>query len=135
MTQLRNKVLAFSLVLPFSIPLWAQHPGASLGTMRADKAEQIIGTVIPHSDFGDAECCRCLNIFLLDDQVEFRCNECGKVVRNLAKTKLSAVLKEMQSGMEIVQGWCGTVHVSPGFSELYAFICDNCGAYMDVRPQ
>ena len=32
MTQLRNTVLAFSVVLLFSIPLWAQDPGASLGT-------------------------------------------------------------------------------------------------------
>jgi type IV secretory pathway VirB2 component (pilin) len=32
MTQLRNKLLAFSVVLLFAVPLWAQDPGASLGT-------------------------------------------------------------------------------------------------------
>jgi hypothetical protein len=39
--------------------------------------EGIIGTTIPHSEFGDPNCCGCLNGFIIGDMAEIVCNECG----------------------------------------------------------
>jgi hypothetical protein len=36
--------------------------------------DEIIGTALPHSDFGDPDCCGCLNGIIRGDQADIACN-------------------------------------------------------------
>jgi hypothetical protein len=40
-----------------------------------------VSTTIPHSNFGDPECCGCLTAVIRDDLAVISCNECAAVVR------------------------------------------------------
>jgi hypothetical protein len=42
-----------------------------------------IETTLPHSDFGDPECCGCLNGVIRGDQADIVCNECGAALRTV----------------------------------------------------
>jgi hypothetical protein len=58
----------------------------------------VIGTTIPHADFGDADCCGCLNgIITAADWAEIVCNECEVVVRTVLPADLQQTLDEMDS--------------------------------------
>ena len=48
-----------------------------------------IETTLPHSDFGDPECCGCLNGVIRGDQADIICNECGTVLRTVPAAKSS----------------------------------------------
>lgn len=92
--------------------------------------DEVIGTVIPHADFGDPECCGCLNGIIRGQQADIVCNECRNVVRSVPATNLRRALNEMELRLDLATAkcpYCGAVHVAPGFSELIAFKCDNCG--------
>src|SRR5262245_12223690 len=43
----------------------------------------IVGSTLPHSDFGDPDCCGCLNGIVRGDQADIVCSECGNVVRTV----------------------------------------------------
>src|SRR5712671_2325448 len=45
--------------------------------------ENVVGTILPHSDFGDPECCGCLNAVVHGDQADVVCNECGAILRSV----------------------------------------------------
>jgi ribosomal protein S27E len=57
--------------------------------------EEIIGTALPHSEFGDPECCGCLNGFVRGDHADIICNECSTVVRMVPAGGLQRTLDEM----------------------------------------
>jgi hypothetical protein len=89
-----------------------------------------IPTTIPHSDFGDPECWGCLNGIIRGDIALIECNECGVVIRTVAAADLEKTLREMELSLDIASAacaHCGAVHLSPGFSRLLAFTCDECG--------
>jgi hypothetical protein len=48
-------------------------------------AEDIIGTTVPHSDFGAVESCGCLNGIIRGEEAKILFNECEKVVRTVSK--------------------------------------------------
>ncbi len=51
----------------------------------------VIGTGIPHADFGDPDCCGCLNGIIQDQSAYvayIACNECGAVVRTVMAADL-----------------------------------------------
>ena len=86
--------------------------------------------IIPHSDFGDPECCGCLFGVVQGDPAEIVCNECLVVVRRVPASDLRRTLDEMELAGDVARALCphcGATHLAPGFSRLKAFVCDNCG--------
>src|ERR1035438_5793132 len=65
-----------------------RSPGRAIALFvmgRGSKAP--IATTLPHSDFGDPECCGCLNGVIRGDQADIVCNECGTVLRTVPAPK------------------------------------------------
>jgi hypothetical protein len=92
--------------------------------------DDVRATVIPHSDFGDAECCGCLCGIVQGEDAEVVCNECGIVVRRVRAAELDKTLNEMELSLEVASAMCqhcGSVNLVPGFSQILAFVCQNCG--------
>lgn len=90
----------------------------------------ILGTIIPHSAFGDPDCCGCLDGIVRGDHAEIVCNECGSIVRTVPKDQLRKTLSEMELKLDVATAECpncGVVNLFPGLSEVYAFICRGCG--------
>jgi hypothetical protein len=52
--------------------------------------------ILPHSDFGDPECCGLLLPFERGDFVDIICNECGANVQTVEAADLRRTLNEMQ---------------------------------------
>ena len=51
-----------------------------------------IETTLPHSDFGDPDCCGCLNGVIRGDQADIVCNECGTVLRTVPAANVALPL-------------------------------------------
>jgi hypothetical protein len=97
---------------------------------------EIIGTMLPPADFGDPDCCGCLNGITRGEQADLGCNECWAVVRTMAAAELERTIHEMELSLDVATArcpHCGAVHFAPGFSELYAFVCDGCGESVEVK--
>ena len=95
-----------------------------------------IETTLPHSDFGDPECCGCLNGVIRGDQADIVCNECGTVLRTVPATNVGQTLTELEITLEVASEMCphcGSVNLFPGFSRMLAFICRQCGKAV-LRP-
>ena len=89
-----------------------------------------IETTLPHSDFGDPDCCGCLNGVLRGDQADIVCNECGTVLRTVPVANVGQTLTELEITLEVASEMCphcGSVNLFPGFSKMLAFICRQCG--------
>ena len=65
--------------------------------------EHIVGTTLPHADFGDPDCCGCLNGIIRGDHADIVCNECGMVVRTLAAGDLQKAFDQMELTLEMCQ--------------------------------
>ena len=92
--------------------------------------DEVIGTTLPHSDFGDPECCGCLIGNVRGDLAEVTCNECGVVVKTVPVGELPQTLSKMELELEVADAvcpHCGSVNLFPGFSEMIAFTCQQCG--------
>jgi hypothetical protein len=76
--------------------------------------------IIPHEDFG-ADCCDCL-VEVVGETTEYRCNECGAVIRPDAQR----VVMQMPS-VEETCPHCGKLNEIPGFTEVCTFVCRYCG--------
>jgi hypothetical protein len=50
--------------------------------------QRIVGTTLPHSSFGDPDCCGCLNGFIRGDLADIVCNECNAVIRTIPVAEL-----------------------------------------------
>jgi hypothetical protein len=90
----------------------------------------IIGTAIPHAEFGDPECCGCLNGIITGDTAEIVCNECNAIVRRVPASELRVVLSEMELVLDVASSscpHCGAVNLFPGFTKMHAFTCRECG--------
>ena len=93
-------------------------------------ADNGIRTTLPHSSFGNPDCCGCLNGFMRGDQADIVCNECNAVIRAVPAADLQRTLDEMELTLDVASAkcpHCGAVHLSPGFSALRAFTCRQCG--------
>ena len=93
--------------------------------------EDIIGTTLPHADFGDPECCGCLNgIIFSAERADITCNECNAVVQSVPLKDLQRTLDEMELTLDVCTEMCphcGGVNIFPGFSKMTAFTCQECG--------
>jgi hypothetical protein len=91
----------------------------------------------PHSDFGDAKCCGCLFPVMRGDQADIVCNECAAVVRTVPAADLKRTFDEMELSLDLTRErcpHCGAVNLFPGFSQVAAFVCKECGRGAAVRP-
>ena len=89
-----------------------------------------IGTIRPHSDFGDPSCCGCLKAIIRGSRAEITCNECHKIVRIVSASDIHRTLDQMQLALDIATAKCsrcGAVNLFPGFSKMLAFTCKECG--------
>ena len=55
-----------------------------------------IETTLPHSDFGDPDCCGCLNAVIRGNQADIVCNECGTVLRTVPAANVGQTLTELE---------------------------------------
>ena len=97
-------------------------------------AENII-TTLPHSEFGDPDCCGCLDGRVDGDVGHITCNECGAVVRSVPVGDLQTALHEMELTLDVATGFCPhcrNVNLFPGFSVMRSFVCQRCGSAVDV---
>jgi hypothetical protein len=86
--------------------------------------------MLPHSDFGDPECCGLFFPVERGDEADLTCNECGFVLRTVPRADLRRVQDEMQLTLDVASEkcpHCGAVNLFPGFSRMYAFVCKECG--------
>jgi hypothetical protein len=90
-----------------------------------------IATTLQHEYFGNPDCCGCLNGIVRGHQAEIVCTECNAVIRSVPSTELRQTLTEMELSLDLstaICASCGAVKLSPGFSKLLAFTCEQCGA-------
>jgi DNA-directed RNA polymerase subunit RPC12/RpoP len=90
----------------------------------------VTGTTLPHESFGDAECCGCLYAIKRGDVADLVCNECGATVRTVPASELQQTLTAMELTLDVAMAkcpHCGAVNLFPGFSEMIAFTCKECG--------
>jgi transcription initiation factor TFIIIB Brf1 subunit/transcription initiation factor TFIIB len=87
-------------------------------------------TSIPHSCFGAKDCCGCLNTVIRGDQAEIVCNECGVVIQTVSAAELDRAITKLELALNVATAmcpYCGSVNLFPGFSEIKAFVCRECG--------
>jgi hypothetical protein len=92
--------------------------------------EDVVGTLLPHSCFGDPYCCGCLNGVILENRAYIVCNECGAVVQTVPVADLQRTLDQMELTLEVASAecpQCGAVNLLPGFSRVAVFTCKQCG--------
>ena len=105
-------------------------------TVAADDLQAIITrmrntrvTTIPHQDFGDPDCCGCLDCTIRGDETDIICNECGTLIRTIPTGELDPVLDEMELSLDMCTEMCphcGKVNVISGFSEVMVYTCREC---------
>jgi hypothetical protein len=98
-------------------------------------SEGVLGTTLPHSDFGDPDCWGCLNGVIRGDQADILCNECGAIVRTVPAADLQRTFDEMELTLDLCTEMCphcGKVNVIAGFSQVMAFTCSNCGPSCEI---
>jgi hypothetical protein len=91
---------------------------------------------LPHSDFGDPECCGCLNGVIRGDQADIVCNECG-TLRTVPASNVGQTLTELEITLDVASEMCphcGSVNLFPGFSRMLGFTCRQCGKAV-LRPE
>jgi hypothetical protein len=91
--------------------------------------EHVVVTTLPHSSFGDSDCCGCLNGIIRGDQADIVCNDCQTVVRSLPTAALRHTLNEMELALDNCTEmcpYCRSVNVIPGLSRVMVFTCRGC---------
>jgi hypothetical protein len=86
--------------------------------------------MIPHSDFGDPDCCGMLYGIIRGDVANIECNECEAVIRAVPPPALGKTLGEMELTLGVASEicpHCGNANLFPGFSEMKAYACRHCG--------
>jgi uncharacterized protein (DUF983 family) len=92
-------------------------------------------TTIPHSSFGARDCCGCLDGII---EATIVCNECGAVLRTVPAAELPKILHEMELAFPVASALCphcGSVNLFPGFEEIFAFNCKECGEFVESPSQ
>ena len=100
--------------------------------------EEASRPILPQESFGDPECCGTLWGRARPDQPDISdiiCNECHAVIRTVATAELQRTLDEMESTLDVASArcpHCGSVNLFPGFFEMLAFVCNECGESVRV---
>jgi ribosomal protein S27E len=89
-----------------------------------------VGTVLPHSEFGDIYCCGYLAAIVHSKLTNLTCNECGVTVRTVPTIELAKTLDEMELTLDVaieLCPYCRQVNLFPGLTHVLAFTCRQCG--------
>jgi hypothetical protein len=95
-------------------------------------------SMLPHSDFGDSECCGLLQGIVRGDAGQIVCNECGAVVRTLPPVELQKTLREMELELDVTTDLCPrcrAANIFPGFTEIEIYTCRQCGAPINIEDR
>ena len=87
-------------------------------------------TTMPHSSFGDEDCCGRLEAFMRGDKADIICGECGALIRTVPAADLERTLTEMELTLDFVTEicpHCSKANVMSGFSAIMAYTCRECG--------
>jgi len=86
--------------------------------------------IVPHSEFGDKECCGCLIVVERGSQAGLVCNECARWSGSCPLPLWNKRLLEMAMARGLCSAicpHCGGLNTFPGWSSLQAHICRECG--------
>src|SRR5580698_9236438 len=87
--------------------------------------------LVPHTDYGDQECCGIIMPVESGDQADLVCNECGAVISSVEPTLLRMA---MSGGLcSETCPHCGQLNTFPGFSSMEAYTCRHCDLGVIVR--
>lgn len=87
-------------------------------------------TTLPHSSFGDDDCCGCLEGFMRGDEADVICGECGALIRTVPTADLERTFSELELTLDFVSEicpHCGKANVMFGFSAIMAYTSRECG--------
>jgi ribosomal protein S27E len=62
--------------------------------------EELVPTLIPHSEFGAVNCCGCLAGMQVEELAEIVCNECGSLIAYVVGD-LRQALNELESRLAL----------------------------------
>jgi hypothetical protein len=93
--------------------------------------------VVPHEFIRGVDCDGYLVVEKRGELADLVCNECGEIVRTLVPlNEVELVLAEMLFRTGEVTSHecppCGHLNVLPGFSEMKAYVCFECGEGVSV---
>jgi hypothetical protein len=92
--------------------------------------------ILPHSDFGDTECCGLLLPIEHGDFADIICNESSATIQAVRAADPRRTLDEMQLKLDVASErcpFCRFVNLLPGFSQMLAFTCRSCGRAVVVK--
>jgi hypothetical protein len=84
--------------------------------------------ILPHSDFGDAECCGLLLPFERGDFADIICNECGATIQTVRAADLRRTLDEMQLKLDVASErypLCRSVNLLPASPRCWRLPADR----------
>jgi hypothetical protein len=94
--------------------------------------------LVPHSAYGDPECCGIIVAVEIGERADLECNECGVVIKsvpaNVAESTLIGMSTASAFCAEICPA-CGELNTFPGFDSMLAFTCRHCGIGVNVAPE
>ena len=105
--------------------------------------------LVPHSSYGDPDCCGIIMPFRNSEYVDLKrnpgtadvnlmCNECGVIISTVPAAEAEATLLRMAMAEGIcseICPHCGETNVLLGFTAVEAFTCRFCGSGVRVeRP-
>jgi len=96
--------------------------------------DNVIGTTIPHREFGDAGCCGCLIGIVKDSLGNICCNKCGLILRTVSAADLKRTLDEMELSLDfaaVICPHCLSVNLFSGSTAMTAFVCQSCDRFVD----
>ena len=97
--------------------------------------EGVTATFIPHTN---PECCGFLQGVRRGDSADIECNDCGAMIGSVPANDLTRILAQLEASLDIATVMCPhcrAINLFPGFTEMLAFTCRECGERVSVeRP-
>ena len=71
--------------------------------------------------------------FIRGDESSIECNECGAVVRMVARADVQGALDEMELSLGMCSEMCRIAgRFFPGFTKMTAYTCSECGLDVEI---
>lgn len=98
--------------------------------MADQQSPRKIPIIVPHSAYGDPECCGCIFPARRGDVAGLICNECNAVIQTVPVAKADEVLLKMSMALGVcseVCPVCGELNTFTGSTSMEANTCRHCG--------
>ena len=92
--------------------------------------DETVETLLPHSEFGDPDCCGCFIGVVKGDSATIECNECLAIIKTVPVSDLQRTFDEMELTLDVANEICpecGAANLFPGFSKMLAYTFRECG--------